>query len=1051
MAKLNLVGDQEVSSLVKHSDSASEAVLAGLAIGDAAIGAGKMQVQLGQEMYDKSIKAMDNAALNEKYTGAAQEYNTLVQDRMSKMYDEDGTPNFDRLDSDVQKIGQDVHDKYAGKLIKPELNQSFSQQFNQIRANKEVQAAQESRNQMIQHTGAKFTEALQTTVNMANGDKVTNSPAYYASALKQIKDAQIAGIITPQQAVVAREQARSGIYMGGLKQLNATDPVAVRDMLNSGQSLLGITPEEQAQLASLNATHLKAMEREARVKEKEKQSLIHDQQKIVVAQLDYGIAKGLTTSAAIEEAALKGQIPEVEKFKLLKTLETSITKKGSALDTRNKISATMRAGDNLSRFTPKEISDHYNNVLDGASKPYTYAEKGALAASYHAPVEAFAKDVEMTILAGDSEKAAEAAQAYKAVQIKNPLAVSGVSGQAAAIAADVETSLQSTNISPAQALKEARERVLKVGKEVYNAREAEFSKLETVKLENQRGLIDKIYSTENPGILGKMFGAKGTTIDPEARNHVMSLYKEGYLATGNEQSAMAYVRNRTAGILGVSELGNPNKKTLMFKTPEMMYPNLSGEDLKRELLDDAKTLAPSLGVNPEDIYIKSDRVTSTVKGKASWSMYYTDKNGIEREIENTRFAPDAQKITERKMAEAYEEKTKSVLKYRDSKGRVSNLPVSHNSSIISQAKMSLGGLESGNNYKKLGPEIKGRWDRALGRYQVMESNLPQWSREAIGRVVNKEEFLSNPEIQDQIFEHKFNQYLKQYGTVEDALSMWHSGRPLNKAQNAVDKGTGLRTTHYVQKILNNMSLPGDSKENLPGSLPGHHMVASLPADQDENKHPYPKFELAATDESRMLQPYRSEEIGSELTNNPDTFASIKEPVGTILLANTQQYAGTPYKFGAKDVKQGGIDCSGWVAKNTLDTMDRIARNLGVPFNMNSMKDLLNQGAAWQVSEIGKLAGFFERDQVVAGQVPAGTIIGIRYNNVPKWAKGRPMGISHVVQVVEFKGKKFISESSSSKKGVSLTPITEWVKQNIGQQFFATNPFNLLNSASMLGR
>lgn len=1049
MAKLNLVGDQEVSSLVKHGDSATQAVLAALDIGKAQVEAGGMQVQLGQEMYDKSIKALDNAALNEKYTGAAQEYNTRVQERMSKMYDDDGTPNFSRLDADVKQIGDDVHSKYGSKLIKPELNQSFSQQFNQIRANKEVQASQEARNAMIQHTGAQFTNALSTTVNLANGDKVTNAPSYYAQALKQIKDAQIAGIITPQQAAVANEQARSGIYMGGMKQLNVSDPKAVRDMLDSGQNILGLTPEESSQLDVLNRTQLKAQEKENRVREKEKQALIQDQQKIIVAQLDYGIAKGITTSAAIEEAALKGQIPEVEKFHLLKRLETATTEKGSKLDTRNKITATIKAGDNLSRFTPKEISDHYNSILDGSEKPYSYAEKGALAASYPAPVESFAKDIEMTILSGNVEKAAEAAQAYKAVQYKNPLAVAGVSGDAAAIAASVETALQSTNIDPKQALKEARENVLKLGKEVYNAREAEFSKLDTVKLENQRELIDKIYSTGEPTLLGKMFGAKGTSIDPEARNHVMSLYKEGYLKTGNEQAAMAYVRTRTAGVLGVSELGNPNKKTLMFKTPEMMYPNLSSEDLKKELLNDAKTLAPSLGVNPEDIYIKSDRVTATVKGKASWGVYYTDKNGIEREVENTRFAPDAQKIVENKMAEAYEEKTQSILKYRDSKGRVTRPPVSLNSSVIEQVRHSLGGLESGNNYKAIGVEIKGRWDRALGRYQVMEANLPAWSREALGRVVGKEEFLNSPEIQDQIFEHKFGQYVKQYGTVEDAISAWHSGRPLSKAQNAVDKGTGMKTTHYVQKIMNNVSLPGDEKENLPGSIPNYRMVASLPGDDNENK-PRPKFELAATDESRMLQPYRSEELSAELVNSPDNFTSIKDPVGTILLANTKKHLGTPYTFGGKDIK-GGIDCSGWVAKNTLDTMERVSRHLGVPFNLNSMKDLLNQGAAWQVSEIGKLAGFYSRDHVVSTQVPAGTIIGIRYNNVPKWAQNRPMGISHVVQVVEFKGKKFISESASSKRGVSLTPITEWVKQNIGQQFFATNPFNLLNSASMIGR
>jgi hypothetical protein len=291
----------------------------------------------------------------------------------------------------------------------------------------------------------------------------------------------------------------------------------------------------------------------------------------------------------------------------------------------------------------------------------------------------------------------------------------------------------------------------------------------------------------------------------------------------------------------------------------------------------------------------------------------------------------------------------------------------------------------------------------------MEANLPSWSKEAIGRVVSKNEFLNSPQIQEQIFEYKFNQYLKKYGTVEDALSMWHSGRPLHQAQNAVDKATGLRTTHYVQKIT---------------------------------------ADINAADESRFLQYSRSEDISAEVIHDSSINSSISTPVGNILLANTVKSKGTPYKFGGKSL-DGGIDCSGWIAQNTIDCMERLSRNLGVPFNMSAMKDLLNQGAAWQVSEIGKLAGFYSRDTVMSGNLPAGSIIGIRRNNIPKWAQGRPFGISHVVQVVEVKGKKFISESSSSKGGVVLTPMNAWLKENIGQQFYATNPFNLVDASSSL--
>lgn len=64
--------------------------------------------------------------------------------------------------------------------------------------------------------------------------------------------------------------------------------------------------------------------------------------------------------------------------------------------------------------------------------------------------------------------------------------------------------------------------------------------------------------------------------------------------------------------------------------------------------------------------------------------------------------------------------------------------------------------------------------RPLGRYQVMEGNLPAWSKEVLGRNVSAQEFLNNPALQDQIFDAKMDQYEQRFGQ-EGAAQAWFGG------------------------------------------------------------------------------------------------------------------------------------------------------------------------------------------------------------------------------------------------------------------------------------
>jgi hypothetical protein len=91
---------------------------------------------------------------------------------------------------------------------------------------------------------------------------------------------------------------------------------------------------------------------------------------------------------------------------------------------------------------------------------------------------------------------------------------------------------------------------------------------------------------------------------------------------------------------------------------------------------------------------------------------------------------------------------------------------------------SIGQLESGGNYNSLGPPTNGG-DRAYGRYQVMGNNIPSWTKIALGQSMTPQQFLSNPQAQDAVANHFLGQYYNKYGNINDAASMWFSGRPAN--------------------------------------------------------------------------------------------------------------------------------------------------------------------------------------------------------------------------------------------------------------------------------
>lgn len=135
-------------------------------------------------------------------------------------------------------------------------------------------------------------------------------------------------------------------------------------------------------------------------------------------------------------------------------------------------------------------------------------------------------------------------------------------------------------------------------------------------------------------------------------------------------------------------------------------------------------------------------------------------------------------------------------------------------SSLDELKQKIAGVESGGNYRALGPVIKNPKSgyykqRAMGKYQVMPGNLTGytgkpggWDMMVFGQPITPAQFMNNPQIQEQMASAILGMYVKQYGNYQDAISAWHSGRPLKQALASGARDVNMSTGQYVNNVLN---------------------------------------------------------------------------------------------------------------------------------------------------------------------------------------------------------------------------------------------------------
>ncbi len=154
---------------------------------------------------------------------------------------------------------------------------------------------------------------------------------------------------------------------------------------------------------------------------------------------------------------------------------------------------------------------------------------------------------------------------------------------------------------------------------------------------------------------------------------------------------------------------------------------------------------------------------------------------------------------------------------------------SHNwsSSDIARAASVISTHLEGAGYQSVGLVTK-KGDVALGKYQVMRSNVAEWTRAALGKSLTPQQFLDSPSAQDAVFEHRFGGYLKKYGP-DGAARAWYAGEGGMHDLGATDIGRKITVGGYGRKFSSifgarNYDVRNPAPRELPPGTTGKYIL-----------------------------------------------------------------------------------------------------------------------------------------------------------------------------------------------------------------------------------
>jgi len=178
-----------------------------------------------------------------------------------------------------------------------------------------------------------------------------------------------------------------------------------------------------------------------------------------------------------------------------------------------------------------------------------------------------------------------------------------------------------------------------------------------------------------------------------------------------------------------------------------------------------------------------------------------------------------------------------------------------------------------------------RGDYPYGKYQVMGENVPNWTQAYLGKKMTPDEFLANPDAQEQVARARGSEYIAKYGP-DGAARAWFAGE---KGMNDPNRKDTLGT--HVAEYSRRFNIPLVSREQVVASAMRKPRPPEVLAESEFNR-----MDAAAPDASQAMAyaPEGAGEQGEPLVQQASLGGSAPPPGrDAIAAAVAQQQGVTP--------------------------------------------------------------------------------------------------------------------------------------------------------------
>lgn len=579
---------------------------------------GSMLESEGARLFAESKRSHQSALLLDKMSGATESFMAARIERSNRVTDENGNPTFGTLVADVGTIGDKMAEEHAKTIVDPEVASQFRMQFGNFVANQKVSALREAASQQVDFSRAALSKGLYSLTNQAAADTFDQVGSYENLGRSALDEALSSGTISAVDHEKMSRGFSNQIRVESIKNTIEKNRGAAVNILSQSAEDLGIEPAQHERLIKTTRAAIRADYLEAQ-RAKEVQTL--DQQVAqtqIVEMLESRIEAG-----ALREDELLGFQDKVTPSKFASLKKKYVTESAKQYVQRSEMSdlgARINNGEDISDVKPAAVGKFYNYMLgqqaDMSGKKPTLSEEAQLAAAIPAPVKPFTEKLEYSALHGNAAAAGEALAAYTYIKDRKSAALdSGFNSKATAVMEHTALLVERGGMDPAEAMAQARDKVLNSKDEDVKIRRQEFRKEKTFMLKNLEETAATTLDAES------WYGAN--KISDGAVADFKRFAEEGYTMTGDKEAAKAYAKEHMSKTYGMSSVGN--KEEYVYMPPEKVFPGMDSSTMRDVLITEIHEGIDS-SIDPKSISLKADPLTFR-RDKPSWIV--TQKKDIQ--------------------------------------------------------------------------------------------------------------------------------------------------------------------------------------------------------------------------------------------------------------------------------------------------------------------------------------------------------------------------------------------------------------------------------------